>query len=231
MNVKTILVVDDEKDIRDVLKANLKSAGFNVLTAEDGKVAIDILEKISVHLIVIDLIMPFMDIEKSLREIKKRSANVPVILSLPKGEYFDKKDIVNIGASDYIVKPFTVEELLQKIRTYFKKGEIKLNKEEDIQIVEVENIVVDLRKRIITKDNKYVKATPIEFSILELLIKNPGKVFSVSDIYESVWNQKYFASDNTVMVHIRRLRGKIEKEPNNPRIIKTVWGVGYKIDL
>lgn len=231
MNVKTILVVDEEKDIRDTLKTHLKNAGFNVLTAEDVKVALDILEKISVHLVVIELIMPLLDGEESLRKIKKRSANVPIILTMEKGKYFDKNQILNIGVDDYIIKPFSPDEVLLKIKTHFRKGEIKSNKEYDPQIIQIENIVVDLRKRIITMDNNYIKATPIEFSILELLIKNPGKVFSVSEIYESVWNQKYFASDNTVMVHIRRLRGKIEVEPNNPKIIKTVWGVGYKVDL
>ncbi|MCL2322376.1 MAG: response regulator transcription factor [Oscillospiraceae bacterium] len=231
MNVKTILVVDDEKDIVNAIKINLKNAGFNVLTAEDGKVAIDILEKISVHLIVIDLIMPLLDGERILREIKKRSGNVSIILLIKQGEYFDKTQALNIGANDYIMKPFTQEELMQKIKSFLKKEEVKLSKEENSHIIEIENLVIDLKKRIITMDNKYIKVTPIEFSILELLVKNHGKVLSVTSIYESVWNQKYFASDNTVMVHIRRLRGKIEREPNNPKIIKTVWGVGYKVDI
>ena len=231
MNVKTILVVDEEKDIRETIKNHLKLSGFNVLTAEDGKVALDILEKISVHLVVIELIMPLLDGEECLRKVKKKSANVPIILMIKKGEYFDKTKTLNMGVDDYILKPFSPEKIVQKIKAHFRKGGVKPNNEYDPHIIQIENIVVDLRKRIITMNNNYIKATPIEFSILELLIKNPGKVFSVSEIYESVWNQKYFASDNTVMVHIRRLRGKIETQPYNPKIIKTVWGVGYKVDL
>jgi len=231
MNVRTILVVDEEKDIRESLKDHLKLSGFNVLTAEDGKVALDILEKISVHLVVIELIMPLLDGEECLRKIKKRSANVPIILMIKKGEYFDRTKTLNMVVDDYILKPFNPEEIVQKIKSYFRKGDVKPNKEYNPHVVQIENIVVDLKKRIITMDNNYIKVTPIEFSILELLIKNPGKIFSVSEIYESVWNQKYIASDNTVMVHIRRLRGKIEAQPYNPKIIKTVRGVGYKMDL
>ncbi len=230
MDIKTILIVDDEKYIREILKIQFNNAGFDVFACENGKVALDIFDKESIHLIILDLMMPVMDGEECCRQIRKRSKGVPIIVLSAKGEYVDKVNVLNMGADDYVVKPFNPEELLARVRAQFRRLEILNKKDESLDIVEIDALTVDLKKRIIKVKEELVRITPIEFAILEFLIQNRGKVFSISEIYEFVWREKYFESDNTVMVHIRRLRGKIEEEPNNPKIIKTVWGVGYKIE-
>lgn len=232
MEKETILIVDDEKEIRDLVEIYLKNDGYNTIKASDGQEALEVLEKNDVDLIVLDVMMPKLDGIEACMKIREER-NTPIIMLSAKSEDMDKIFGLTTGADDYLTKPFNPLELLARVKSQLRRY-IKLNnnvtqKKKD-NIIEIEDLTINIETHQIDISGKEVKLTPIEFDILALLAENRGKVFSIENIYESVWNESFIQSDNTVMVHIRKIREKLEENPRKPKYIKTVWGVGYKIE-
>lgn len=225
----TVLVCDDEKDIVSALKIYLTSDGYNVLEAFNGKEALEIVENNEIHLILMDIMMPEMDGLSVLIKIREKY-NTPVIFTTAKSEDNDIILGLNLGADDYVTKPFNPVELLARVRSqlrrYTKLGGGNITD----STLSVAGIKVDDNAKTVIADNKEVNLTPKEYEILKLLISNPGKVFSPTDIYRIIWKDEPYGADATVAVHIRHLREKIEINPNQPKYIKVVWGQGYKID-
>ncbi len=228
----TILVVDDEKEIADLVEIHLVSDGFAVKKAYSAVEGLKILEQEDVKLVILDIMMPGMDGIEMCKEIRKDSA-VPIIFLSAKSADIDKIVGLGAGADDYVSKPFNPLELMARVksqlRRYTQLNPKKKEKFNEAQ-VELENLLIQRENHRVVSYGKEVKLTPIEFDILFLLASNSGRVFSTDEIFERVWNEKMFEANNTVMVHIRRIREKIELDPRNAQIIKTVWGVGYKID-
>ncbi|PEZ06626.1 DNA-binding response regulator [Bacillus sp. AFS018417] len=230
MSKETILVVDDEKEIRDLITIYLKNEGYEVLQARDGAEGLELIKKHQVHLVVLDIMMPKVDGIHMCMKVRE-VAEMPIIMLSAKTQDMDKILGLTTGADDYVTKPFNPLELIARIksqlRRYMKMSGGFIQNENEIEIG-------DMKMNIATHEvivaEEEVKLTPREFSILELLARNPGMVFSADQIYERIWNEQPFQSDNTVMVHIRKIREKIEENPRKPRYIKTVWGVGYKIE-
>lgn len=226
-----ILVCDDDKEIVEAIEAYLRSEGYNVLKSYTGKQAIEIVEKNDVHLIIMDIMMPEMDGIKAttkIREIK----NIPVIMLSAKSEETDIILGLNMGADDYISKPFNPLELIARVKSHLRRytalgGASEMEKD---NIYSAGNLMIDDERKEVTVDGELVKLTPVEYKILLLLTKNKGAVYSIDQIYENVWNEPSFNPENTVAVHIRRIREKIEIDPKNPRYLKVVWGVGYKVE-
>ncbi|WP_297425940.1 response regulator transcription factor [Clostridium sp.] len=230
----TILIVDDEKEIRDLVDIYLKSDGYNTITACDGLEALNLIKENEIDLIILDVMMPNLNgIEACLkiREMKE----MPIIMLSAKSEDIDKILGLNMGADDYLTKPFNPLELVARVKSQLRRFH-KFSKKSDSSdtndenIIQIEDLVINLETHEVSLGDNLLKLTPTEFDILSLLAQSRGKVFSIENIYESVWNQEFMTSDNTVMVHIRKIREKIEENPRNPRFIKTVWGVGYKIE-
>ena len=239
MNRDRILIVDDEKEIRDLIDIYLKGEGYETLKAGDGEEALKILGDNEVDLIILDIMMPKLNgIEACLRIREER--DMPIIMLSAKSEDIDKILGLNTGADDYLTKPFNPLELVARVKSQLRRYKrfTKVNKEKENKvldnyndnILEIDEISINLETHEIFKNELEIKLTPTEFDILVLLGENRGKVFSIENIYNSVWKQDFMQSDNTVMVHIRKLREKIEDNPRSPKFVKTVWGVGYKID-
>lgn len=236
MSKERILIVDDEKEIRDLIDIYLKGEDYETIKAENGEEALKLLEENDVDLIILDIMMPKVNgIEACLKIREQRE--MPIIMLSAKSEDMDKILGLNTGADDYLTKPFNPLELVARVKSQLRKykrfnrltSQLEMeNKQENI--LEIDELIVNLETHEIFKDGKEIKLTPTEFDILVLLGENRGKVFSIENIYNSVWKQDFMQSDNTVMVHIRKVREKIEDDPRNPKYIKTVWGVGYKID-
>ncbi len=224
----TVLVCDDEKDIVSALKIYLTSDGYNVLTAFNGREAIDIIESNEVHLVLMDIMMPDMDGLTALMKIREKY-NTPVIFTTAKSEDNDIVLGLNLGADDYITKPFNPVEVLARVRSQIRRF-TRLGGSTSPQHIVVAGITIDDNGKSVFVDGKEVSLTPKEYEILKLLALTPGKVYSPADIYRHVWKDEPFGADATVAVHIRHLREKIEINPNQPRYIKVVWGQGYKID-
>ncbi|MFB0844227.1 response regulator [Paenibacillus oleatilyticus] len=224
----SVLVADDDPDIRDIIQIYLRNEGYRVLEAEDGLQALKLAEQEKVDIIILDIMMPQMDGIRACVKIREKS-DVPIIMLSAKGEDLDKITGLSTGADDYVVKPFNPLELVARVKACLRRQHM-IGKKTERGRVEVDDLVVDPARHLVTVRGKKVNLTPIEFAILALLAKNRGQVFSVDAIYEQVWKEGAFHSDNTVMVHIRNLREKIEDIPREPRYIKTVWGVGYKIE-
>lgn len=231
----TVLVVDDEKDIVSALKIYLTSDGYNVLTAYNGREALDILDKNEVHLILMDIMMPQLDGISALTKLREKY-NTPVIFTTAKSEDTDIIIGLNLGADDYITKPFNPVELLARVRSqlrrYTRFGSMNgaVTQQQSDGMITVGAVEIDDRAKQVRVDGENVNLTPTEFDILKLLASAPGKVYSPNEIYRAVWNDEPFGSDSTVAVHIRHLREKIEITPNQPRYIKVVWGQGYKFE-
>ena len=236
MSKERILIVDDEKEIRDLIDIYLKGEGYETLKAENGEEALEILEKNDVDLIILDIMMPKVNgIEACLKIREERE--MPIIMLSAKSEDMDKILGLNTGADDYLTKPFNPLELVARVKSQLRRYKRfnHITSKVDIQIqeeniLEIDELTVNLETHEVFKDGEEIKLTPTEFDILVLLGENRGKVFSIENIYNSVWKQDFMQSDNTVMVHIRKVREKIEEDPRKPKYIKTVWGVGYKID-
>ena len=231
--MQKILIVDDEKEIRDLIEIYLKSEGYETLKAADGEEALNILNREDPDLIILDIMMPKMNgIDACLKIREERQ--MPIIMLSAKSEDVDKILGLNMGADDYLTKPFNPLELVARVksqlRRFYKLNPRAIKKEDDGKTINIEDMVINLDTHEIFIGDKEIKLTPTEFDILVLLAKNKGKVFSIANIYESVWNQEFLESDNTVMVHIRKIREKIEENSRKPKFIKTVWGVGYKIE-
>ena len=225
-----ILVCDDDKEIVDAIDIYLSQEGYHILKAYDGLQAIEIMKKEEVHLILLDIMMPNLDGIRATRKIRETSS-VPIIMLSAKSEDVDKILGLNIGADDYITKPFNPLELIARVksqlRRYTQLGNLATEEKEAVYVCG--GLVVNDDLKTVTVDGEPVKLTPIEYNILVLLIKNQGKVFSIEQIYENIWNEEAIGADNTVAVHIRHIREKIEINPREPQDLKVVWGVGYKM--
>ncbi|MCI8477670.1 MAG: response regulator transcription factor [Oscillospiraceae bacterium] len=226
-----ILICDDDRDIVSALEIYLTSEGYQTLKAYDGLEALRVLEEHEVHLILLDVMMPNLDGIRATAKIRARS-NVPIILLTAKSEDADKVLGLNIGADDYVTKPFNPIEVVARVRSQLRRyttlgGQ---NKEESTRLLSNGGIAMDDNAKSVTVDGAPVSLTPLEYNILRLLLSHPGQVFSTSQIYEQVWNDPSLGSENTVAVHIRHLREKIEINPASPRYLKVVWGLGYKME-
>ncbi|KAJ51803.1 DNA-binding response OmpR family regulator [Clostridium tetanomorphum] len=231
MEKETIIIVDDEKEIRDLIGIYLGNEGFKVLKAENGEEALQILEQQKVDLIILDIMMPKMDGIEACMKIREEK-NMPIIMLSAKTEDMDKIWGLTAGADDYVTKPFNPLELIARVKSQlrrYKKFNVPVELKDE-NIIEIDELIINTATHEVSIGDKEVKLTPREFDILELLARNKGIVFSIEKIYERVWKEEFFKSDNTVMVHIRKLREKVEDNPRKPKYIKTVWGVGYKVD-
>ncbi|WP_285815819.1 response regulator transcription factor [Thomasclavelia cocleata] len=232
MNQDNILIVEDEIEIAKAIEIYLKSQGYNVFIANNGLAGLKIIEQNNIHLAIVDIMMPVMDgIEMTMKV--RENYDFPIIFLSAKSEDIDKITGLNIGGDDYVTKPFVPMELLARVSSQLRRYHKFLNminkKQEESNKYIVGGLELDLDTKEVTIDGKLVKATPIELKILELLMEKPGRVFSSEQIYENVWNEAAINTE-TVMVHIRNLREKIEITPSNPQYLKVVWGVGYKIE-
>jgi len=226
--MKTILVADDDSEIRDVIHVYLRNEGYQVLEAEDGQEALNAIQTTSIQLVILDVMMPRMDGITACLKIREIS-NAPIIMLSAKQEDIDKITGLTTGADDYMIKPFNPLELLARVKAQLRRQSL-IGKEEFNSLLIIKDLIIDKNKHSVKVNGTDVSLTPLEFAILSLLASRPGQVFSSEQIYESVWKEPYGYSDNTVMVHIRNLREKLEKNSREPLYIKTVWGVGYKID-
>ena len=228
-----ILVVDDDKEIVESIEIFLRNEGYNVYKAYNGVEALDILVNKEVHLILMDIMMPKLDGIKATIKIREEK-NIPIILVSAKSEDTDKIMGLNIGADDYITKPFNLLELIARVksnlRRYITLGIYNNENVNNKEVLISGGLELNTSTKEVKVDGQVVKVTPIEFKILNLLLANKGRVFSIDEIYERVWNEESFNVENTVAVHIRRIREKIEINPKEPRYLKVVWGVGYKIE-
>ena len=226
-----ILVVDDDKEIVESIEIYLRNEGYKVFKAYDGLEALDILTNEEIHLILMDIMMPKLDGIKATIKIRQEK-NIPIILVSAKGEDTDKILGLNIGADDYITKPFNLLELIARVksnlRRYMNFGNFNNETREDV--LRSGGLELNTSTKEVKVDGNQVKVTPIEYRILELLLRNKGRVFSIDEIYEKVWKEESFNVENTVAVHIRRIREKIEINPKEPIYLKVVWGIGYKIE-
>lgn len=228
--MENILVCDDDREIVDAIEIYLSQDGYKIYKAYDGEQAIQILDKEDIHLLIMDIMMPRLDGIRATLKIREYSS-IPIIILSAKSEDTDKILGLNIGADDYICKPFNPLELVARVksnlRRYTSLGSLT---GENKAIYQVGGLILNDDIKQVTVDDEPVKMTPIEYNILLLLMKNQGRVFSINQIYESIWNEDAIGADNTVAVHIRHIREKIEINPKEPRYLKVVWGVGYKID-
>lgn len=225
----SVLICDDEPDIVSALKIYLTSPDMKIFTAGNGREALDILEREEIHLILMDIMMPVMDGISAMVKIREKS-NVPVILLTAKSEDSDKILGLNIGADDYVTKPFNPAEVIARVRSCLRRYlQLGGNVRRDDETLKNGGIELDDREKRVMVDGEKVNLTPTEFDILRLFMKNPGKVFSPRDIYREVWHDSPLGSENTVAVHIRHLREKIEINPAEPRYITVVWGQGYRL--
>lgn len=224
-----ILVCDDEVEIVDAIEIYLRNESYNVLKAYDGIEAINLLEKNDVQLIMMDVMMPRMDGFRAVMKIREES-NIPIIMLSAKSEDYDKITGLNIGADDYITKPFNPLEMIARVKSQLRRftnlGSMEIKK----GVFKSGGLEVDDEQKAIVVDGEQVDVTPIEYGIIKLLTESAGKVFSIEQIYEAVWNEAAYNPENTVAVHIRRIREKIEINPKDPKYLKVVWGIGYKIE-
>ena len=224
-----ILVCDDDKEIVGAIEVYLKNEGYNVFPAYDGLEALDVLEREDIQLVIIDVMMPRLDGLRATMRIREE-LNIPIIILSAKSEDYDKITGLNVGADDYITKPFNPLELIARVksqlRRYVNLGSMEIKKD----VYRTGGLEVDDEHKTVTLDGQQIVFTPIEFGILKFLTQNAGKVFSMEQIYENVWKEPAYNPQNTVAVHIRRIREKIEIDPKNPRYLKVVWGIGYKIE-
>lgn len=226
-----ILVCDDDKEIAHAIEIYLRNEGYTVYKAYDGIGALSVVRSKPVHLILMDIMMPKMDGMQATMKIREE-ANIPIIMLSAKSEDYDKITGLNVGADDYITKPFNPLELVARVksqlRRYMNLNSMDVKSQEGIY--RSGELIIDDNEKTVMVDEEYVTVTPIEFGILKLLTANAGKVYSIEQIYENVWNEPAYNPENTVAVHIRRIREKIELNPKNPKYLKVVWGIGYKVE-
>lgn len=231
MNMHSILVCDDDKEIVEAIEIYLSQEGYRILKAYDGMEALRILETEEVNLLILDVMMPRLDGIRTTLKIREKNS-IPIIILSAKSEDADKILGLNVGADDYVTKPFSPLELVARVKSHLRRYTQfggNTGRETD-KIYEAGGLRMNDDLKEVTVDGEQVKLTPIEYNILRLLIKNQGRVFSINQIYESIWNEEAIGADNTVAVHIRHIREKIEINPKDPRYLKVVWGVGYKIE-
>lgn len=226
-----ILVCDDDKEIVNAIEIYLEKEGYKIYKANNGKEVLNIINKEEIHLVILDIMMPELDgisVAENIREDKA----IPIIMLSAKSEDYDKIKGLNVGADDYITKPFNPMELIARVnsqmRRYTKLGSI--SKKEDNNIYQAGELIIDDTKKEVSVDGKNIKLTPTEYNILKFLTKNKGRVFSISQIYENVWEEESYGAENIIAVHIRHIREKIEINPREPKYLKVIWGIGYKIE-
>ena len=226
-----ILVCDDDREIVEAIEIYLSQEGYKVLKAYDGEEALKVLDREKVDLLIIDVMMPKLDGIRATLKIREKK-NMPIIILSAKSEDADKILGLNVGADDYMTKPFNPLELTARVKSQLRRyTQLGSTIDKSNQAVyAVGGLSIDDEQKEVTVDGEPVRLTPIEYNILLLLVKNPGRVFSTTQIYESIWNEDAIGVDNTVAVHIRHIREKIEINPKEPRYLKVVWGVGYKIE-
>lgn len=230
MSEYNVLVVDDDDEIREAIEIYLKSEPVKVYMAKDGIEALMVLsEEEKIHLIIMDIMMPRMDGIKATCKIREKK-DIPIIMLSAKSEDTDKILGLNIGADDYITKPFSPLELVARVKSQLRRYIKFKNYKENNNEIKVRGIILNKKTKLVTVDGEEVRLTPIEYKIMEFLMENKGYVFSIEQIYEKVWKEPSYNAENTVAVHIRRIREKIEINPKEPRYLKVVWGIGYKIE-
>ena len=226
-----ILIVDDEREIREAIRIYLRGGDIETVMASNGQEAIDLVKQEEIHLVLMDVMMPGIDGIVATSLIREFS-NVPIIMLTAKSEDTDKIMGLSIGADDYITKPFNPMELVARVKSQLRRY-LQFNSPQSTpnkDLLEVGGLSMNIVTKQVNVDGKEVRLTPTEFKILALLLKNKGRVFSINDIYENVWDEPGYNAENTVAVHIRKIREKIEINPRDPRYLKVVWGVGYKIE-
>ena len=227
---ETILIADDDHDIAAAIEIYLSAEGYRVLTAADGMEALEIVNsEPGVSLIIMDVMMPRMDGMRATMKIREER-NIPIIMLSAKSEDYDKVAGLGVGSDDYVTKPFNPLELVARVKSHLRRYKTLGGMEQRENVYVIGGLVVDDERKTVTVDGDIVPVTPIEFGILSFLASNAGRVFSIGQIYEAVWNEPAYSPENTVSVHIRRIREKIEIDPGNPRYLKVVWGIGYKIE-
>ena len=229
-----VLVVDDDKEIVGAIAALLEREGYNIYQVYDGLMALDTVMSNDIHLMLIDVMMPNMDGLSAIMRIRE-TKNIPIIVLTAKTENTDKVLGLSVGADDYIAKPYNPMELVARVksglRRYMRFGAFgKSNSEEEKDVLRIGGLELYLGDKRLLVDGENIKLTATEFKILELLMRSPGRIYSAEEIYEKIWNEDGYGVENTVMVHIRHIREKIEINPKEPRYIKVVWGLGYKIE-
>lgn len=224
-----ILVVDDDKEIVDSIAIFLSGENYTVIKAYDGIEALDALSENDVHLMILDIMMPKLDGIKTLMKLRE-TRNIPVVLLSAKSEDADKILGLTAGADDYVTKPFNPSELVARVKSQLRRytalGSIAKQNEEIV----IDGLCINIENKTVRVDGEDIRLTPIEYKILELLARNRKRIFSAEDIYRNVWNEETAVGDNTIAVHIRHIREKIEINPKEPKYLKVVWGIGYKID-
>jgi DNA-binding response OmpR family regulator len=229
MNAQTVLVVDDEKEIREAIGIYLRNEGLNVLEAGDGRQALELLDKHEVHLIILDVMMPRLDGLTATLRIREKK-NIPILMLSAKNEDADKVLGLQVGADDYVTKPFNPLELIARVKSQLRRYMTLGMYEGGSRVIRLNGLTLDPDAKEVRLNGEPVRLTPIEYGIVELLMTHAGRVFSIDEIYERVWKEPGFRPENTVAVHIRKIREKIEIDPKNPRYLKVVWGLGYKME-
>lgn len=228
-----ILVADDDEDIRDVIEILLNSEGYQVYKAKDGQEALEMMKEITFRLVILDIMMPGLNGYQACVEIRKYSM-APILFLSAKSQDSDKTLCFSSGGDDYMSKPFSYNELVSRVKALLRRYMVYKGDENTVEAskaLKVDDVMIDEQKRIVMVGDTEIDLTDIEFQLLVLLVKNRGQVFSAERLYETIWKESYYYSaNNTVMVHMRNLRKKIEKDPQNPQIIKTIWGKGYRCD-
>jgi len=229
MEQRVVLVVDDDKEIRDAIEIYLKQEGLSVLKAQDGLEALETLETGQVHLIILDIMMPRLDGIAATFKIREQR-NLPILILSAKSEDSDKILGLHVGADDYLTKPFNPMELVARVKSLLRRYVVFGSYEGDKKTIDLRGLALNVDGKEVTVNGEPAKLTPIEYKIVELLMTNAGRVFSIQEIYERVWKEPGYNAENTVAVHIRKIREKIEIDPKNPRYLKVVWGIGYKME-
>lgn len=224
-----ILVCDDDKEISEAIRIYLENEGYKVFKAFDGREALNIIEDQPIHLVIMDVMMPHMDGLRATIKIRE-DKNIPVIMLSAKSEDTDKIIGLNMGADDYITKPFNPLELIARVKSQLRRYTALGSLETKSNVYKTGGLVIDDECKLVTVDGEEVKLTPVQYKILKLLTANAGRVYSIDEIYEKVWQETAFSAENTVAVHIRRIREKIEINPKEPKYLKVVWGIGYKVE-
>lgn len=229
MDKINILVCDDDKDIANALEIYLKMEGYNVFKAYNGLEGLKIIEDEKINLAIIDIMMPQLDGLSALIKIRQEK-NIPIIILSAKSEDTDKITGLNFGADDYVTKPFNPLELIARVKSQLRRYTVLGSMENKSEVIKNGGLEIDKEKKEVRVDGEAVRLTLTEYKILLLLMENMGRVFSIDEIYERVWNEPSYSPENTVAVHIRRIREKIEINPKEPKYLKVVWGIGYKME-
>lgn len=226
-----ILICDDDREISRAIEIYLRNEGYHVIQARDGLEALDAVKKNDIHLILMDVMMPRMDGIQATMRIRQEK-NIPIIMLSAKAQDYDKINGLNVGADDYVTKPFNPMELVARVKSQLRRYTDlgSLHKEESGDVWSSGGLTLDDAKKSVEVDGRPVSLTPTEYRILLFLVKNAGRVFSIEQIYEEVWDEPAYNPENTVAVHIRHIREKIEIDPGNPQYLKVVWGTGYKVE-